>query len=343
MDPIKSRLYKAIGLIIFTFAFGSVGYYVVMNGRASFFDCVFMTVISLTTVGYGDVLNVMEYLPGKIFTMFLLIFGMGVILYGISSITAFFVEGEWATLLRRRRMIKRIEKLSGHYILCGAGKTGFYIAEELVKNLYQLLVVESEMENIERCQKLGEIHYLLGDASDETTLIEAGIRRAAGIVVTLPSDKDTLYVTLTARMINPSIRIVARAQDAKIAEKLKKAGANAVVSPNKIGGMRMASEMIRPSVVNFLDEMLRSPTAVTRIEEINIKPGNKFAGKTLRELNFRNTYHIHVMAVKKDGETSFEVHTDECIKEGTTLIVMGKVLDIQNAKSEAEKRTHSPG
>ncbi|MBF0509899.1 MAG: TrkA C-terminal domain-containing protein [Deltaproteobacteria bacterium] len=105
----------------------------------------------------------------------------------------------------------------------------------------------------------------------------------------------------------------------------------------------MASEMIRPSVVNFLDEMLRSPAAVTRIEEITIKPGNKFAGKTLRELNFRNTYHIHVMAVRKDGETSFEVHSDECITEGCTLIVMGKVLDIHHAKSDAEKRTHSLG
>jgi voltage-gated potassium channel len=227
-----------------------------------------MTVISLTTVGFGEVIEVTGNVPAEIFTMLLIIFGMGIILYGISTVTALIIEGELSGILRKKKMFKRISKMKNHYIVCGGGETGRPILEELAKNKEPFVLIEQDEGNIQRCKSVADLLYVEGDATDDENLVAAGIENAAGIIITLPSDKDTLYVTMTARMLNKKVRIVSRMINQKLKPKLKMAGANSVVSPNTIGALRMASEMIRPTVVDFLDRMLRSKQGNLRIHQI---------------------------------------------------------------------------
>jgi len=333
MMQIKKRLLFAILAVILVVLAGSIGYFILLGGKPRFMDCIYMTVISLTTVGYGEILEIRGNIPVEIFTMILITFGMGIILYGISTLTAMIVEGELSGILRKNKMEKQIEKLSNHYIVCGGGETGRHVLTELLKNREAVVLIEHSEENIERCKSIGEILYIKGDATDDHNLLAAGIEKAAGIVVTLPSDKDSLYVTMTARMLNTQARIISRMIDPNIEPKLRKAGANQVVSPNYIGGLRMASEMLRPTVVNFLDSMLRSRQGNLRIHQISVTENSAVAGKKLSASGLKDRYNLLVLGAKKDlGEIQFNPSSDQELIKGMTLIVMGDVEDIARAR-----------
>ena len=274
-----------------------------------------MTVISLTTVGFGEVIKVTGNVPAQIFTMLLIIFGMGIILYGISTVTALIIEGELSGILRKKKMLKRISKMKNHYIVCGGGETGRPILEELAKNKEPFVLIEQDEENIERCKSVADLLYVEGDATDDENLVAAGIENAAGIIITLPSDKDSLYVTMTARMLNKKIRIVSRMVDQKLLPKLKMAGANSVVSPNTIGALRMASEMIRPTVVDFLDRMLRSKQGNLRIHQIAVRENSSIAGKNLHESGLKAKFNLLILAVRHDnGEIAMGVGPQQHIE-----------------------------
>ena len=189
---IRKRLYFLLVLIFVVIMTGSTGYYLIFNGEPKFLDCVYMTVVSLTTVGYAEVIPVTGNDRAQIFTMLLITFGMGVILYGISSLTALFLEGELSGILRKKRMAKYINKLSDHYIVCGGGETGSGVISELCKNNQKAVLIEEDPQRIERCKEICELLYIQGDATDDENLLNAGIERAAGIIIALPSDKDTL-------------------------------------------------------------------------------------------------------------------------------------------------------
>ncbi len=331
---IKKRLYIVLIALMLVVLAGSTGYYLIFGGQPKFMDCVYMTVISLTTVGYGEVLDVSGNMPAQLYTMILIIFGMGVLLYAISTLTAAIVEGELSGILRKKQMEKRIAKLNGHYIVCGIGHTGRHVLTELLKNQEQIVLIEQDRETIERCRSLGDLFYVNGDATDDANLIAAGIERAAGIIICLPSDKDTLYVTMTARMINPTIRIISSMTEQAIEPKLVKAGADKVVSPNFIGGLRMASEMIRPTVVDFLDHMLRSRQGNIRIHEIQISKKSPVHEKKISESGIRDKYDLLVLAVKGiSKEIEFNPSPQDILEEGMTLIVMGDVDNIAKAKA----------
>ncbi|MFC1829746.1 potassium channel family protein [Thermodesulfobacteriota bacterium] len=331
---IKQRLYYVLVTIFFVVIVGSTGYYILFGGKPRFMDCLYMTVISLTSVGYGEVLDITGNIPAEIFTMVLITFGMGVILYGISTLTALIIEGELSGILRRNKMEKLIKKLDNHYIICGGGETGHHVLDELFKNREDVVLVEQDEENIERCvATIEDLLYVQGDATDDEVLITAGIERAAGILIILPSDKDNLYVTMTARMLNKKVRIISRMIDQKLALKLKTAGANSVVAPNFIGGLRMASEMIRPTVVDFLDSMLRSTQAELRINQIVVTTNSNVAGKTLMECGLKDKYGLLVLGSKLPAkEIEFNPSATQILKPGLTLIVMGEVSKIAEAK-----------
>ena len=313
---------------------GSTGYYIIFDGEPKFLDCVYMTVISLTTVGYGEVIEVTGNDTAQIFTMVLITFGMGVILYGISSLTALFLEGELSGILRKKRMAKHINKLSDHYIVCGGGETGGGVIAELCKNNEVAVLIEENTERIERCQAICDLRFIQGDATEDENLIAAGIERAAGIIITLPSDKDTLYVTMTARMLNQKMRIISRMTNPHLEPKLLKAGADAVVCPNAIGALRMASEMIRPTAVDFLDRMLRSSRGDLRIHELTVSENSKFNAKEIRECGLEERYGLLVLGAKgKSDEIEFNPAPTEVLTAGTTLIVMGAVGQIAKAKN----------
>ncbi|MBU2442398.1 MAG: potassium channel family protein, partial [Nanoarchaeota archaeon] len=265
---IKKRLYLILFAIFLVVLAGSSGYYILFGGKPKYMDCLYMTVISLTSVGYGEIIPVTGNIPAQIFTMVLITFGMGIILYGISTLTAIMIEGELSGILRKNKMENRIKKLHDHYIVCGGGETGRHVITELVKNKEKVVLIEHLDDNIEKSRHIEDLLFIKGDATDDQNLILAGIDKAAGIVICLPSDKDTLYVTMTARMLNGKIRIISRMVDQSIQPKLKKAGADSTVSPNFIGGLRLASEMLRPAVVDFLDSMLRSSQGHIRISQL---------------------------------------------------------------------------
>ena len=334
MISIRNRLYILLALIFLVIMIGSCGYYIIFDARPRFLDCIYMTVVSLTTVGYGEVLPITGNDKAQVFTMFLITFGMGIILYGISSLTALFLEGELTGIFRKKKMAKQINKLSDHYIVCGGGETGTGVIAELSINNETVVLIEEDPERIQRCKSICDLLYIQGDATDDENLISAGIDRAAGIVISLPSDKDTLYVTMTARMLNKRIRIISRITNQRLEPKLKKAGANAVVCPNAIGALRMASEMIRPAAVDFLDRMLRSSRGNLRIHELTVSENSSFNQKEIRQCALKERYGLLVLGAKyKGSEIEFNPPPTRVLMAGTTLIVMGAVEEIARAQN----------
>ncbi len=331
---IKKRLYFILVAICCVIISGSTGYYVLFGGKSKFIDCLYMTVISITSVGYTEVLNISGNIPAQIFTMLLITFGMGIILYGISTMTALIVEGEVTGILRKNKMDKKIKKLNDHYIICGGGETGRHVINELTTSHERAVLIENNDENIERCvSSQDNLLYIKGDATEDENLVTAGIDKAAGIVITLPSDKDNLYITMTSRMLNRKIRIISRMIDHKLEMKLKAAGANKVVSPNFIGGLRMASEMLRPTVVNFLDSMLRSSQGPLRIHQLVVTSSSSVAGKKIIDSGLRDKFGLLILGSKLPAqEIEFNPPASQVLTAGMTIIVMGGVDNIDSAK-----------
>ena len=330
---IKRRLILILIVVLCVILAGSLGYYIIYQGENSFMDCLFMTVISLTTVGYGEVTAVTGNVAAEIYTIILITFGMGVILYGISTLTAIIIEGELSGMLRKKKMEKEISKLKNHYIVCGGGETGRPVIAELVKNGEPVVLVEQDEESIERCKEVGDLLYIQGDASDDANLMAAGIDKAAGIIVTLSSDKDNLFTTMSARMLNSRVRIISRVVSKSLEPKMRRAGANSVVSPNDIGALRMASEMIRPAAVDFLDSMLRSSRGNLRIHQINISEQSSLVGKSLEESTLKEEHQLLVLGVRhRNREMEFNPSQQLVLEKGMTLIVMGEVDDIAKVR-----------
>lgn len=334
VEGIKKRLYILLASILLTILGGATGYYAIFFGERSFIDCVYMTVISLTSVGYGEIVPVTGNPVAQFYTMGLLIFGMGIILYSISSFTAILIEGELSGMLRRNKMERKIRGLKRHYIVCGGGETGLPLIEELLKNNEEAVLIDIDSHSAACHQFKDSILYIRGDATDDQNLMAAGIDHAAGIIISLPSDKDNLYVTMTARMFNHKIRIISRMTNPKMREKLLKAGADGVVSPNFIGALRMASEMLRPVTVSFLDTMLRSGDGTLRIHDLHITEESSWIGKQIQSLDLNKKYNLLLLGAKTATDMIFNPSAETELDQGMTLIVMGKSSDISKARDQ---------
>lgn len=330
---IRRRLFYAIAILVGTMLMGSTGYYVLFDGRSSYLDCLYMTVISLTTVGYGEVLGITGNAGAQIFTMLLITFGMGIILYSISTLTAMLIEGELTGMLRRRKMENKINALSGHYIVCGGGETGFPLAVELVTSKASVVLVEPDNSVIERARQIRGLYHVHGDATDDKNLIAAGIERATGVTICLPSDNDNLYITMTARMLNPTARIISRMTNSRLKPKLLKAGATSVVSPNAIGALRMASEMLRPTAVEFIDNLMRSERGELRIHQIAVNGNSPLAGKPILQSGLRDRFNLLLLGVRyKSGEFEYRPPSSFVMEAGMILIVLGDIDNINRAR-----------
>ncbi|MCF8067612.1 MAG: NAD-binding protein [Desulfobacterales bacterium] len=334
MESFKKRILLVIFTIFMVIMAGTFGYYFLYEGHHTMIDCLYMTVISLTSVGYGEVLQVSGNVPAQIFTIALILLGMGVILYGFTTVAALFIEGELSGFLRKKKMDKQIEKLKNHYIICGGGETGRPLLRELIANREPVVLIEADEKNIERCKEIANLLYINGDATDDRNLVDAGIEIAAGIIISLPSDKDNLYITMTARMLNSKVRIISRMTDSSLKPKLLKAGADSVVSPNSIGALRMVSEMIRPEAVNFLDQMLRHDTGNIRIHQISISEKSSVKGKPIMESGIKNKFDLLVLGAKYNSDKiTFNPPPSYVLEPGMTLIVMGEMNNIAKAKA----------
>lgn len=332
---IKQRLRLHLLSILLVVLAGSLGYYLLFGGRYPFIECLYMTVIAITSVGFGEVVPITGNPAAEIFTMGLITFGMGIILYVLSSLTALLIEGELSGYLREKKMNKLIGKLNGHYIVCGGGETGAPLMDELIKNHEAVVLIERDTEKITRCNANGDLLYIQGDATEDRNLEAAGIQNAAGLFTCLPSDKDNLYITMTARMLNRRLRIISRMINPRLEAKLRKAGADSVVSPNTIGALRMASVMIRPEVVSFLDTMLRSKQGNLRVHQVNVGEKSAMAGRTLLDSKLTNKYKLLVLGSQMPGEEIlFNPPPDQPLAPGMILIVMGDTDDIARARRD---------
>lgn len=340
----RTNLLVPFLLLLMIFVVGTVGYHFICHTEehpVSWFDALYMTVITLTTVGYGEIIDLEHNPAGRAFTVFLLIFGMGILLYCVSSVTAFVVEGNISELLRRQKMNRLISAMKDHYILCGAGETGIHVVEELHRTRHPFVVVEADPDRVQRVRRIDEsILVYEGDAEESGTLEAVGIERAKGLIAALPEDKDNLFLTITARQLNPTLRIISRGVGENAAEKLRRAGADGVVSPNFIGGMRMASELIRPAVVGFLDLMLRDPTRTIRVEEVTIPPESALIGQALDQGRIHRETGLLVIALRFPEEETFHYNpgSEKVLKEGCTLVVIGDLPQIHRLREWVQRK-----
>ena len=339
-SELKRRIVTAALALGVIFLAGSVGFYglgqmYLLRNAWSFGDCAYFTVITITTVGFAELPHLSQVPGGHLFTSVILLSGLGVALYFVSSLTTYFVEGEFFKVRARRKMQRAIDNLSDHIIVCGVGTTGIHVVEELLATQWPVVAVDLSTPHLERARELG--HGLLtleGDATEDATLEAAGIRRARGIVAALTDDKANLFIVVTARGLNPNLRIIAKGVDLKAAQKLRKAGADSVVNPAFIGGVRMVSEMIRPQVVEFLDLMLRDRDKNLRIEEVTVPAGSWMVGKPISEAQIRRHTNLLVVAVREaGGQFVYNPGPETEIIAGMALIVLGETDSVQKLRA----------
>ena len=327
------RIAYAFGWLAALVLIGAVAYFILGHGRWTFSECLYMTVITITTVGFAELTNMREVPGARALTVTLILSGVGTIAYVQGNVTALLVEGVIGQVLRRNRMRKAIAALRNHIVVAGSGSTGKHVIEELVVTKTPFVVIDKNKEHVDRLsfQLHGDdsLLYVIGDATEDHVLIEAGVTRARGVVAALTHDKDNLYVTLSARSLNPTARIVAKVTEDEAGPKMLKAGATSVVSPTMIGGMRMASELIRPEVNEFLDQMLRDKDKNLRLEEVPIPTGSPFAGHALREAPIRRDTKVLVVAVRdQNREFVYNPEPEFVLEEGSTLIVLGDAVGV---------------
>ncbi len=339
---LRRNLIQAFVLLVSVVFVAAAGYRLLGGPKVSALDAIYMAVITIATVGYGEVVDTSANPALRVFNMFVILFGIGIMLYVFSASTAFIVEGELKDIFRRRKMLKQIRDMKDHFIVCGAGEVGHHVVQEMLKTGNSFVVIDHDEERLERIQHLGEFPVLKGDAADEEILEAAGLARARGLATVLPEDKDNLMVTVTARQMNPTVRIVARAVEARTAAKLIRAGANSTVSPNMIGGLRLASELVRPHVVGFLDLMLKEQSKTLRVEEISISEESPWVGKTIHETEIHRRYELLALAVRKpNGSLQYNPQSDTVLAPRDVLLVMGDVSKIWKAR-ESAGQTVSP-
>ena len=318
----RKRLVVSIILFAGVFVVGVAGFKLLGGPGWSLLDAVYQTVITVATVGYGEAHDLGGNPAARVFEILYIILSLGTIAFAVSSITAFIVEGELKKLLGRRRMDKDIARLKDHDIVCGSDETAQTIIQELLATARPFVVIEPAAERLEKLGALGPVLYLQGDPAEDDVLVKAGIERARGVLLSLPTDEATLFVAVTARSLNPKVRIVAKGIDVKSHAKMMKAGADYVVSPSYIGGMRMVSQLVRPAAVTFLDLMLRERGATLRVEDIFVAAGAPLAGKTVGASGLRDRRDALLVALKRagTGEHVFNPGPETVIGAGDALI-----------------------
>jgi voltage-gated potassium channel len=332
MNASLRRLLFAVAVLTLIAACGSLGFWYLGAGRWGLSECVYMTVITLSTVGFGE-LSQMHQVPGaRPLTIMLIISGVGALAYVQGNLTALLVEGLIGQAWRRNRMRKAIDRLEGHVVVAGSGSTGKHVIEELIATHTPFVVIDRNLPQLERISEDlagGKMLYVHGDATVDHTLVEAGVKRARGVVAALTHDKDNLFVTLSVRSLNAEARIVSKIVEDDAAAKMIKAGATSAVNPTLIGGRRLASELIRPEVNEFLDQMLRDKTKNLRIEEADVPEGSSLVGTAIKDTPIRRETRLLVVAVRdKERQFVYNPEPEYVIHAGATLIVMGEAESV---------------
>lgn len=305
---------------------GTFGYMTLTD--CSFLDGLYMTVITITTVGYGEIVPLDA--AGRIFTLILILTGVSFVLYVLGLITEAVVEGSLRRYYGRVNMEKKIAQLRDHYIICGFGRIGKVICQELATNKRPFLVIDHSHDELEAIKEAGYL-YIDGDASDDKVLLEAGVIRARGLVSVVDTDAANVYIILSARGLNPDLFILARSSAERNAEtKLLRAGANKVISPYFIGASRMAHLLVRPTVIDFIDLAVHEGELGLRLEEVRVSADSALCNVALQDSGIRKEFDLIVVAIKRiEGKMLFNPTPQTTILPGDTLILLGEYEHIK--------------
>ncbi len=321
------HLRNAILVLIFIIISGTSGFMLIEKWNLP--DSLYMTIITITTTGFEEVHPLST--QGEIFTLVLLMFSFGTVLYIGGTGVQIIIE---STFFRRKKMQKRIGQLKDHYIVCGFGRMGTHICNDLQQANVPFIVIESNPDNQ---SKLDEMEYLydIGDASSDETLIRSGVKYAKGLVAVLSSDAENVFTTLSAKTLNPHIFVVARAIEDHTEPKLMKAGANRVVKPYELGGVRMAEILLRPGVMDFIDIVAGNNKIDLQIEEITVKKGSSMDKKTLANLPIRSDLNVIIVSIQNEEKGLFIYNPkgDTIVDEGNKMIAIGERDNLEKLKN----------
>lgn len=312
-------------LLLILLAGGTIGYHLLEH--TSLLDSAYMTVITISTVGFREVAPLSR--PGRIFTMGLILIGVGLIGYSFTRITSFFIEGELQRIIRGRKMEKVISKMKNHIIVCGYGRMGRDVAAILVENGKDVVVVEKELKiNSEN------IALLSGDATEDDVLLDAGIERAEAVVACLSGDAENVFLTLSAKTLNPAIRVVSRAIAGDSVGKLRRAGADEVICMHEISARRMATILVQPNLVNLVDIMTPARNLFLEVGEIQVDINESLLGASISQMNLGRRTGALILAVRQnDGKVLFNPDSDYQMQYGDTLIIMGEQAQIEKVSA----------
>lgn len=328
------RVFFALAFCALITVSGGITIWFLSHGRYSLFEALYFAIISVTTVGYGE-LPEMDHHPSiRVVTAGLIILGVGTIAFFQSTLTTLFIEGYIGREYRSRRMKNKIDALQNHLVIAGCGRAGRYIVEELVAVRREFVVVDKDEATLQKLlEELGDrVLYVVGDATDDHTLIAAGIERALGVVACLSDDRDNLFITVSSRSLNPKVRIVSKVVEVENERKILRAGADSTVIPHRIGGLRLVSQLIRPRVTEFLDNMLRV-TRQLRFEEVEIGATSTYVGKTLRECPIRAETNLLVVALHEGDDYVYNPGPDQQLRAGAKIIVMGEMDGVEKLRA----------
>ncbi len=323
------------------FVGGGVGYRIlaaVYERQWALLDCIWMSVISITTVGYGEAFP-LDFPAARIYTMGLLVLGMGVGVWAMSSVTAFFVEGHLGLFFRERALEKRIEQLNAHSVVCGLSQSSEHVINEHLVAGRDVVLVDPRHELAQKVHnRWPKLAVVIGDPSDDDVLQRAGIARASSVVCCLDTDRDNLFLVISARQLRPDVEIIVECDEQQSVSKFKAAGATHVVNPTFIGGMRIASQVLRPHAVAFLDQMLRAGDA--RVSEVVVEEGAAVADKALGQCGLFEKTGLRAVALRAPGEPRFRYSPgdDAVLHVGTVVIVMGERSRVEQVEALCRRR-----
>ncbi len=317
--PTRRKIYFSIAALLALLVGGTLGYHFIEGWPL--FDGLYMTVITLATIGYGEVQVLSQ--AGRAFTIVLIVFGVAFFGFLLSTLTQALIESEIANTLGRRRVFRDISQLKNHFILCGAGKVGLRIIDEIKKKGEEFVIIERDEQVAERLLTAGHL-VLLGDATDEAVLEGARVATARALITAASSDPENVYIALTARGMNPELYIVARASDIAAERQLMRAGANKVVSPALIASHRMAQAALSPAVADFIELTTMTESLDLHFDQIRIAAGSSLDGQKIKEANIRSEYDVMLVAITPaQGAMIFNPIGEQTLHAGDMLIAIG--------------------
>lgn len=332
--PLKTNriiMWLLVVLLIVTLA--TIGYMILLD--INWIDALYMTVITVSTVGYQEVAEMDS--TARLFSIVVIVVSIGMVGYIASMFVRFFSEGVVNEAWRRKKMERQIRDMKGHIIICGAGETGVHVIEQFKQRNKDFVVIEQGEDALHYLREEG-IDYVEGDATKEATLVKAGVTEAKGLITTLSTDADNVYVVLTARELNKDLEIIARSHEEHARKKLMRAGANNTVSPNEIGGKKLASLLLRPSLSNFMDHVANARDLALDLAEIEIKESSRLASKMLKDTRISDETDLVVIALrrKQDDAFLFNPRGDQKLMPGDHMVVIGKIEQIEKLKDLAQ-------